>query len=104
MSSTGQTKLGPRQHPMGIWMKSFGRKTFPLEQSNTDSSVLLTGPPLCNPNLGQAHPILKFTRSPLLPALCLHQKPREPTRVSLERKIPNPTARDFLLKTIVWET
>ena len=40
----------------------------------------------------------------------LHQKPREPlsdfilrTKMSLERKIPNPTARDLLLKTIVWE-
>jgi hypothetical protein len=43
--------------------------------------------------------------------LSFHQKPREPlsdftlrTKLSLERKIPNPTARDLLLlKTIVWE-
>ena len=42
--------------------------------------------------------------------LFLGQKPGEPlsdfilrTKMSLERKIPNPTARYRLLKTIVWE-
>ncbi|XP_076779871.1 uncharacterized protein LOC143438151 [Arvicanthis niloticus] len=50
------------------------------------------------------------SQDPAHSLLSLHQKPGESlsdfilrTKMSLERKISNPTARDLLLKTIVWE-
>jgi hypothetical protein len=90
-------------------MNSLARKTFPLEhsrqlsQQGTMSRSTSVQPKL---GIGLLHPCHKTPASFLL---SLYQKPREPlydfilrTKMSLNRKIPKPTARDLLHKTLVF--
>jgi len=91
-------------------MNSLARKTFLLEHSRHLSwQGIINRSASVQPTLGIGlhHPQVHKTTSSLL---SLHQKPGEilsdfilGTKMSLERKIPNPTARDLVLKTIVWE-
>ena len=109
INKLGKTRAEVTLH--GALMNSLARKTFPLEHSRQLSQLgYYEQVCLCATQAWDRLTPPSGSQDPASSLLSLQQKPGEPlsdfilrTKMSLERKIPNPTARDLLLKTIVWE-
>lgn len=97
--------------PFGFLMNSLARMISLLEHSRhlsqQDTMSMFTSVQY-KFGIGSHHP--RGSPDPTYSLLSFHQNPRESLsdfilriKMSLERKISNPTARDLLLKLIVWE-
>jgi hypothetical protein len=92
-------------------MNYLARKTFPLGHNRqTQPAGYYEQVCLCATQAWDRLTPPSGSQDPSFSLLSLQQKPGEPlsdfiliTKMRLERKIPNPKARYFLLKAFIWE-